>query len=139
MPITASVLQVKHRIKEITKIEENRQQLFYNLVTLKDDTEQLDYVLWQPHTNLELSVYPLSENRRFVIVAKSQNREDDPIIVKETQSVDHLRNKIARRWGISPPTNITLLRLGHQMEDGYPLSDYLICKGVEIDVLVHNA
>ncbi|KAF3441840.1 hypothetical protein FNV43_RR15755 [Rhamnella rubrinervis] len=139
MPRTASFLQVKQKIKEIAKVEEDRQTLLHNDVTVADDNAEVRDVVWEPYGFLQLRIAPLPGNPRFEIVAKSQNREDDSIKVKETQSVDHLRNKIATRWRIFPPTNITLLRLAHEMEDGRLLSDYLICKGAEIDVLIHNA
>ncbi|KAF3441847.1 hypothetical protein FNV43_RR15762 [Rhamnella rubrinervis] len=107
VPGPASFLQEKQKIKEIANVEEDRNPVL------------------QPR------------DPKVSIVAKSSNREDEPINVRETQSAAHLRNKISRRWGIFPPSKITLTRLFHAMEDDHLLSDYYVCEGAEVNVVVH--
>lgn len=135
MPGPASFLQVKQKIKEIANVEEDRQTLFYNQVRLEDEYLVYEFV-YDEFAELELRVAPLPGDPKVAIVAKSPNREDEPINVRETQSVAHLRNKISRRWGI-PPKKITLTRLSHDMEDAHRLSDYYVCEGAEVNVAVH--
>ncbi|KAF3441852.1 hypothetical protein FNV43_RR15767 [Rhamnella rubrinervis] len=136
VPDPASFLQVKQKIKEIANVEEDRQTLFYNQVRLEDEYFVHQFV-YDEFAELELTVTPLPGDPKVSIVAKSSNREDEPINVGETQSVAHLRNKISRRWGIFPPSKITLTRLSHAMEDDHLLSDYYVCEGAEVNVVVH--
>ncbi|KAF3456718.1 hypothetical protein FNV43_RR01372 [Rhamnella rubrinervis] len=139
VPRGASFLQVKQKIKELMKVEVDRQTLVFETEPMEDASQVPDRA-WE--TYVVLSVAPLPGDPSFEIVAKSANREDDLITVKETQSVDDLRNDIAERWGLSHYTSIFLIRLPAPpgpMENGDLLSDYLTCQGVEILVKLHNA
>ncbi|KAH7511980.1 uncharacterized protein LOC107431876 [Ziziphus jujuba] len=126
--------QVKEKIRNAVNVEPERQNLYYNEVKMQDEHQVRQCVL-DFFGYIELRVTPLPENAKVTVLCKARNRDVEAISIRETDTVESLRSKLSMTWGI-PMEKIVLHRCGSHMEDDFPLSDYYVCEGAQVNVSI---
>lgn len=133
LPPSATVLQLKERIKEVLDVEVDRQTLQFCPSTLENHRSLESYGFEHDGlVMLDLEVAPSPGQPKFRVAVRSASMEDH-FRVTETQNVEDLKSEISRRWGI-PPQMLTLFRLSKKMEDNHLLSKYYVSRHSEVKV-----
>ncbi|XP_038698068.1 uncharacterized protein LOC119995630 [Tripterygium wilfordii] len=126
-----------HHLKELIEVRMGvkaaRQTLLFNDQEL-DNSETVESHNLTGGDTLSLVMKPLDGNPKFSIQLKSESK-NDTVEVREADLVDDLRGKIGRRW-LYPFVEISLVHCGKEMEDGFPLSAYLVCENSVVEVNV---
>lgn len=136
VPPTATVLQAKERIEERLNIEVHRQSLWADNIELQNH-ETVENHVGERYGMLRLSVTP-SSLPKCNILLKFPNQSVGYVRIKETCTVDDLRSKIGRRWGIVTSDRITLFHRSTEMLSDRPLSAYYITDDSEVEVKIET-
>lgn len=131
IPVSATIPDLKTRIETILGIAVGRQTLRYNNRELVND-QKIQHYNFGRAAELILKVTPPAGRPRFNISAKSNYNAQVKVKVKETTRVSKLKKKLEEHW-IFSTEDLTLYRLGQEMEDDFPLSAYYISEGAHIE------
>lgn len=134
IPPSATVLELKERIKEVLDVEVDRQTLQFCHLKLENHRSIESYGSAGSLSMLEMEVTPLPGQPKFRIAVKSAFKED-VFMVRETQKVADLESQISQSWGILPES-LTLFRLSEKMERYHPLSAYYVNQDSEVKVAI---
>ncbi|XP_038701895.1 uncharacterized protein LOC119998629 [Tripterygium wilfordii] len=120
----ATILHLKGLIELVMHVKASRQTLSFNGQVL-DDNQTVEFYNLTAEATVMLAMTPLAGDPNFLIMLESGSRYH-LVSVKETWLVEDLKAKIGRLWAV-PATDVTLMtRNGEEMEDGFPLSAYLV-------------
>ncbi|XP_038701896.1 polyubiquitin 12-like [Tripterygium wilfordii] len=131
----APILHLKGQIELVMGVNPSRQTLSFNGQVL-DDTQTVKFYNLISGATVILAMTPLAGDPKFLIMLSSGSW-NYAVNVKETGLVEDLKAKIGKKWAV-PATDVTLTRHGEEMEDGFPLSAYLVCEDCVVGFKVNN-
>ncbi|KAG8640647.1 hypothetical protein MANES_13G072350v8 [Manihot esculenta] len=131
IPTSATIEQLKEKIKEQTGVPVSQQTLLYDNTSLSDSCTIKEGKFCSPIVGVVLDVSPAPKEINVNVTVTCLAFRISVIVNPNKETVIQLKQKVGEIWGIETK-DITLWRLSRKMQDHLPLYRYYINEGSDV-------